>query len=148
VNVQLVPPRFHQQPEHFAQQQLRAEHHLYDGGSDVFRRPSTVGSKVWSAQGPLDTVNPTTRKVWMSTTATATYPSKLKPFKWADLSLTDASKACGDAANEPACFSSPYINSLSQFCSSGSGCLDATAKTNASGTNLVSFLRGDVSNSR
>lgn len=102
-------------------------------------------SKVWSAQPQLDSVTEPTRGIWMFS---ASQSSKLKPFAWgggtetSGLTSADVAATCGPT-NERACFTSPYINSLSQFCSAGTDCLSTTAKTSASGSNLVAYLRGN-----
>ncbi len=113
---------------------------LYRQSIDI--NTGEIGSgQDWSARDSLDGVNPTTRDVLTYTTNTTSYPSKLKPFKWSDLT-SNALYACGDSNNEQACFSTPTINGLSQFCSAGTTCLTAAQKTAAAGQNLVNYLRG------
>lgn len=98
--------------------------------------------KVWSAQAPLDGVNATTRNVWMYTSETGSYPGKVKPFKWANMTANSA-YSCGNANNEQDCFGAANIATLSQFCSSGTDCLSTADKATAAGQNLVNYLRGD-----
>jgi len=65
----------------------------------------------------------------------------LVPFTYSNLTST-----------QQGYFSKSYLTyssasqGLSQFCSSGSTCLDSTAQDNASGATLVSYLSGDRSN--
>jgi type IV pilus assembly protein PilY1 len=64
----------------------------------------------------------------------------LKPFLWGNLT-----------AAEQAYFSMPYISTtasspLNQFCASGAICLSAANQTAASGSALLSFIRGDRTN--
>jgi type IV pilus assembly protein PilY1 len=87
-------------------------------------------TKDWSAQTLLD--NNTSRTIY---TYDPTATNRLKPFLWANLTT----------AAEKAYFQTPNISSLSQFCTTGVTCLDATGKAAAAGANLVNFLRGDRS---
>lgn len=101
----------------------------------------------WSAQTLLNAQTYTTRNIY------TTSGSALVDFTWANLDAT-----------QKAYFTAPYISTtppqypnvltgLSQFCSTGTNCISATAQTNttvatsgAAGEALVNFLRGDRSN--
>ncbi len=101
----------------------------------------------WSAQVLLNAKTYTTRNIYTNVGGTIT------PFTWANLSATQKSF-----------FTAPYITTsppqfpnvltgLSQFCSTGTTCISATAQTNttvatngAAGEALVNFLRGDRTN--
>jgi Tfp pilus tip-associated adhesin PilY1 len=92
---------------------------------------SAVGAAVkperWSAQIP---------SVRTILTFDSSASGNLKPFAWASLTAT-----------EQAYFKKDHINSLSQFCSTGTICLSAATKNDADlGKKLVGFLRGDQSN--
>lgn len=82
----------------------------------------------WAAQALLDAN--TTRTIYTFDSAAT---NKLQAF-----SVTNF----GSDAN----FTTPNISPLSQFCAAGPTCLSSTNQTNASGNNLVSFLRGDRTN--
>lgn len=101
----------------------------------------------WSAKTLLDAKTYTDRTIYTKGSTT------LIPFAWSDLSTTQKSY-----------FTTPHISTtpptfplvltgLSQFCSTGTDCISATAQTNntvatsgAAGEALVNFLRGDRSN--
>lgn len=106
----------------------------------------------WSAGKLLDaraSTDYTDRKIYTHSGS----GSSLIPFTWADLSAT-----------QKAYFTTPHISTtpptfpivltgLSQFCSAGTDCIDATAQANttvatggAAGEALVNFLRGDRAN--
>ena len=87
----------------------------------------------WQAQTLLDGKVAATSDTRTIYTFSAPAANNLKSFLWAD--LTD---------DEQAYFQSTHINSLSQWCTTGTDCLDATQKTNAQGANLVNFLRGQT----
>jgi type IV pilus assembly protein PilY1 len=87
----------------------------------------------WRAQGLLDAkvgAVSDTRTIYTFSSAAA---NKFKSFLWTN--LTTAEQAYFQTAN---------ISSLSQWCTTGTDCLDATQKTNAQGANLVNFLRGQT----
>jgi type IV pilus assembly protein PilY1 len=84
----------------------------------------------WAARDQLDTNG--SRAIYTYDSAAANH---LKTFQWASLS-----------GAEQAYFTTPNISGLSQFCASGATCLSAASITAASGSALVSFLRGDRSN--
>jgi len=86
----------------------------------------------WAAQAQLDAKVYTSRNIY---TYDAAATNKIKSFDWTSLS-----------ASEQAYFQTPYITSLSQFCSAGVTCLTAAAQTSASGQNLVNFIRGERTN--
>ena len=86
----------------------------------------------WAAQGKLDSKAYTARTLYTYDSSTA---SKLKAFTYAGLTTA-----------EQAYFTTPTIQSLSQFCSSGATCLTNADQSTASGTHLVNFLRGDRTN--
>jgi type IV pilus assembly protein PilY1 len=88
-------------------------------------------TKDWSAQTLLDTNSARVIYTYDPTGAA----SHLKSFDWASLT-----------AGERAFFSSPAIDTLSQFCSIGATCISAASKTLAAGSNLVSYLTGDRTN--
>ncbi|MDP3699919.1 MAG: PilC/PilY family type IV pilus protein [Hylemonella sp.] len=94
----------------------------------------------WSAQTLLDAKTYTTRNIYTKS------GTALVAFTWANLDAT-----------QKAYFKAPHISTtppqypnvltgLSQFCSSGANCLNATNQTAAEGEALVNFLRGDRSN--
>lgn len=101
----------------------------------------------WSAQTQLNAKTYTTRNIYTNVSGS------LAAFTWAN--LTTAQKAY---------FTAPYISTaapqypnvltgLSQFCSTGTTCISATAQSNttvatggAAGEALVNFLRGDRGN--
>ncbi len=101
----------------------------------------------WSAQTKLDAKAYATRNIYTKS------GSALVAFTWDNLNAT-----------QKAYFTAPYISTtppqypnvltgLSQFCSTGTSCISATAQTNttvatsgAAGEALVNFLRGDRSN--
>lgn len=101
----------------------------------------------WSAQVLLNAKTYTTRNIYTNVGGTLT------PFTWTNLSTA-----------QKAFFTAPYITTtppqfpnvltgLSQFCSTGSTCISATAQSNttvatggAAGEALVNFLRGDRTN--
>lgn len=96
----------------------------------------------WSAKGLLDAkisgTGHTSRKIFTFNPggeSASGLGDNLKPFLWANLTTA-----------EQDFFLKPAINSLSQFCTIGTTCLSAANQTNASGENLVNFLRGDKSN--
>jgi type IV pilus assembly protein PilY1 len=86
----------------------------------------------WSAQTVLDATAYSARKIYTYDPGTA---SQLKLFAWSNLTTA-----------EQAFFNKPNISTLSQFCTTGTSCLSATDQTNASGQNLVNFIRGDRAN--
>lgn len=101
----------------------------------------------WSAQTQLAATAYATRNIYTKS------GGALVTFNWANLDAT-----------QKAYFTAPYISTtppqypnvltgLSQFCSTGTSCISATAQTNttvatggAAGEALVNFLRGDRSN--
>ncbi|MCI4431218.1 MAG: hypothetical protein JHC40_18870 [Burkholderiales bacterium] len=90
----------------------------------------------WQAKALLDAN--TSRTIYTRDSANPT--TGLRLFTWANLT-----------AAEQAYFSTPYISStatppLSQFCASGEICLTSANQTLASGSALLSFVRGDRSN--
>jgi len=90
----------------------------------------------WQARPLLDAN--TSRTIYTRDATNTT--TGLRPFLWANLTAT-----------EQAYFSTPYISStasppLSQFCASGSTCLISATQTAASGSALLSFIRGDRTN--
>lgn len=89
--------------------------------------PKDASTYDWTARDQLDAN--TSRTLY---TYDASSASHLKSFAWSSLNGT-----------EQAYFSLDHISSLSQFCTSGTGCLDSASKTNAAGENLVKFLAGD-----
>jgi type IV pilus assembly protein PilY1 len=89
----------------------------------------------WSAQAQLDTLATTYATSRHTYTRDSTAANGLKSFDWPSLSTT-----------QQAYFTTPNISSLSQFCVTGITCLSAADQINASGINLVNFLRGDRSN--
>ncbi|MCP5228670.1 PilC/PilY family type IV pilus protein [Accumulibacter sp.] len=99
---------------------------------------------VWSAQAQLDTLvangTHTARTIYMRDAAgTGSVPGngdKLKFFLWANL----------DATTEQPYFQSPAIDTLTQFCATGTICLSAATKTSAGGEPLLNFVRGDKTN--
>ncbi len=91
---------------------------------------SLSGGADWSARDQLDTN--TSRNIYIFDSSAA---NKLEPFLWAGLDAT-----------QRAYFQTPNINPLSQFCSSGTNCLNSASQAAAAGQNLVNFLRGDSTN--
>lgn len=100
----------------------------------------------WNTQPLLDakvTTTTDTRSIYTFTTATSTYPDKLKPFLWDNLS-----------AAEQAYFSSTAMASLPQFCATTTytivgdtsirNCLSSTGQSDAAGDKLIRFLRGQT----
>ncbi|HEY0914416.1 MAG TPA: PilC/PilY family type IV pilus protein, partial [Solimonas sp.] len=85
----------------------------------------------WSARDQLD--NQTTRTIYSFDAGAGA--SKLEPFLWANLSAT-----------QQAWFTTPHINALTQFCSTGLTCLNSASQTAAAGENLVKFIAGDRTN--
>lgn len=85
----------------------------------------------WHAQTLLDGKVGATTDTRTIYTFSSTATNKLKSFVWANLSAT-----------EQGYFQSPNINSLSQWCTTGTSCLTTTQQTNAQGANLVNFIRG------
>ena len=90
----------------------------------------------WQARPLLDAN--TSRTIYTRDATNTT--TGLRPFLWANLTAT-----------EQAYFSTPYISStasptLSQFCASGSTCLSSATQALASGSALLSFIRGDRTN--
>ena len=84
----------------------------------------------WAAQSQLDA---NTGRVLYTRDDSAT--NGLRTLSWAN--LTTAEKAHFQLAN---------INTLSQFCTEGAECLDATAKADAAGEKLFQYLLGDRTN--
>jgi len=91
----------------------------------------------WSASNLLNARDYTDRRIFTSAGSTLT------GFTWANLS-----------AAQKAYFTTPHITTatpqyatvltgLSQFCSTGAGCLSSANQTAAAGENLVNFLRGE-----
>ena len=66
------------------------------------------------------------------------YNGGLQKFTWANLSSEQQANFSVGALTY-----SSATSGLSQFCTSGSGCLDATQQAAAAGANLVNYLRGD-----
>lgn len=94
----------------------------------------------WSAQTQLDGKTSATRTIY---TFDASDTDLLKSFEWANLNFTSPN-TCNPPADEQGCFSSTYIDStLAQFCAAGPACLSSADKVNASGQNLVNYLRGE-----
>ncbi|MGD9786402.1 MAG: pilus assembly protein [Sulfuricellaceae bacterium] len=87
----------------------------------------------WAAQTLLDGKVGATSDTRTIYTYSSSAANKLKPFLWANLNST-----------EQAYFQTANISSLSQWCTTGTTCLDATQKTNAVGANLVNFIRGQT----
>ena len=90
----------------------------------------------WQARALLDAN--TSRTIYTRDSGNLT--TGLRLFTWANLTAT-----------EQAYFSTPYISStasspLSQFCASGDICLTSGNQTLASGSALLSFIRGDRTN--
>lgn len=90
-----------------------------------------AASPEWQAAALLDANSARNIYTYDGTNAT----THLKPFLWANLT-----------AAEKAYFSTPYIASLSQFCAVGNSCLSSANQAAASGSPLLSFLRGDRTN--
>ena len=105
-----------------------------DWYGDLERRQINVSTGVlaatadWQARPLLDAN--TSRTIYTRDATNVT--TGLRPFLWANLSAT-----------EQGYFSTPYISTLSQFCSSGSTCVNATNQALASGSALVNFIRGE-----
>ena len=91
----------------------------------------------WCAQALLDNTTYTSRVIYMRDTA-ATSPT-LKLFQWGNLNASAP-------IDETSWFKLPNISGLSQLCTTGLYCLDATGTPLAPGANLVNYLRGDQSN--
>jgi type IV pilus assembly protein PilY1 len=120
----------------------------FDGSSTGVDGINTVLVNVDANATPLVPVTaPTSRTIYTAGTISGT--TGLISFDWATL------QSAGLDSN----FTAPYINyvagisGLTQFCTTGSGCLSSTAQSNntiakggASGEALVNFLRGDRSN--
>lgn len=87
----------------------------------------------WAAQSLLDAKVGATSDTRTIYTYSSSAANKLKSFLWANLSST-----------EQTYFQTANISSLSQWCTTGTTCLDATQKTNAVGANLVNFIRGQT----
>jgi Tfp pilus tip-associated adhesin PilY1 len=60
---------------------------------------------------------------------------QLKPFLWANLTTAEQDY-----------FLKPHISPLTQFCTTGTVCLNSATQTSASGESLVKFLRGEKTN--
>ncbi len=90
---------------------------------------------IWSAQSVLDgmvSASSDTRTIYTFTSDTATYPNKLKPFLWANLT-----------GSEQAYFSNICLpTALLSQCPT----LSAADQAAASGANLVNYLRGQKGN--
>ncbi len=87
----------------------------------------------WAAQSLLDGKVGATSDTRTVYTYSSSAANKLKAFLWANLNAT-----------EQTYFQTANISSLSQWCTVGTACLDATQKTNAVGANLVNFIRGQT----
>ena len=101
-------------------------------GAVLSTASSSTCAADWCAQAQLDTVantNYAARKIYTFSSVAA---NKLMLFNWTNLSPA-----------QQAYFTVPAISPLSQFCISGVTCLSATDQVNASGQNLVDFLRGE-----
>lgn len=95
----------------------------------------------WSAQSVLDakvsTSTHTARKIFTynpGAESTTGADDDLKLFLWSNLSTT-----------EKGYFSKASLSSLTQFCTTGTICLSSATQDDASGENIVNFLRGDKS---
>jgi len=101
--------------------------------------------KDWSAQQKLDAASWSGRTLY---TFDHTASGKRKLFTWASLNPTSGlPSGCNPPAQEKGCFMSPWIDAgLTQYCVTGPNCLTAAQKLDASGQNLVDFVRGDKSN--
>ncbi|MCF8167004.1 MAG: hypothetical protein K9J77_00105 [Rhodoferax sp.] len=104
-------------------------------------------SYVWSAQTLLNAKSYATRNIYTSGV------SGLISFAWANLSATQQAyfKTPAISTSPPAYPS--QLTGLSQFCTTGTDCINSTAQSNftissggAAGEALVNFLRGDRSN--
>ena len=83
----------------------------------------------WSVQGKLDAKTYSSRSLWTFDAGVAT--TKLKAFTAANFASHSY-------------FVAPHISSLAQFtCLDPDVCLSTLNQTNASGTNLVNYLRGE-----
>lgn len=88
---------------------------------------------VWSAQAQLDSVLPASRTIYTFTTDTVSFPTKLKPFLWANLTASEQAFLSGKC-------NTPFA--LSQ-CSS----LSLGQQTQASnGSTMLDYLRGSAAN--
>jgi type IV pilus assembly protein PilY1 len=98
-----------------------------------------MAGETWSAQALLDSRSWASRAIYTFDGAAG---DGRKAFSWATLANTVPGQ-CNPPVSEQGCFSSPYMDaSLAQFCTTGSICLSATQKEDASGQMLVEFLRG------
>jgi type IV pilus assembly protein PilY1 len=79
---------------------------------------------LWSAQSLLESKAFATRSIFTSTTNTGTYPRKLKPFTFSDLTATEQA------------YFNP--NQVGQY-----GAWSVGQRAQATATNLIDFLRGD-----
>jgi type IV pilus assembly protein PilY1 len=95
-----------------------------------------AGSKI-TAQGAGG------RNIW-TFDRSGTAGDRRKAFDWSSLNAGTAG-VCDPPLSEQGCFSSPYIETLAQYCVTGAICLSADQKTAASGANLVEYLRGSRS---
>jgi len=96
----------------------------------------------WSAQARLDTLvssgTHAARRIYTynpgAGSATTTAQDNLKFFLWDNLSTAERNSLM-----------KPAIDTLSQFCTSGTTCLAPATQDAASGENLLKFVRGDKS---
>jgi len=92
------------------------------------------GTSEWSARNLLETN--TTRKIYMFNSAAT---NKRKEFIWSEMSASEKSNfELGRIAGNG--------TALSQFCSFGTYCLNASTQSSAAGEMLVRFLRGERTN--
>lgn len=104
----------------------------------------------WSAQTLLDAKTYTTRNIYTNNQAAS---PALISFDWASLSATQrAYFTAPNVSTTPPQYPT-VLTGLSQFCSTGTTCISATAQSNttvatggAAGEALVNFLRGDRAN--